>query len=93
MTKKHAKFKTQPLFRKEKDLIRLLGQKDGLDKIQAFVESAEHLKKQTEHTDANDLIDWQVKCISILPKAFKENKELIDEFSSLVAKYEIEDRE
>lgn len=93
MTKKHTKFKMQPLFRKEKDLIRLLGQKDGFNKIQAFVESTEHLKKQIDHTDAKDMLDWQVKCISILPKDFKENKELINEFSSLVAKYEIEDKE
>lgn len=90
MTKKHAKFKTQPLFRKEKDLISLLKQKDGLDKIQAFVESAEHLKKQTEHTAAKDMLDWQVKCISMLPKDHKENKELIAEFSNLVAKYEVD---
>lgn len=90
MTKKHTKFKTQPLFRKEKDLISLLKQKDGLDKIQAFVESAERLKKNTEHNDAKDMLDWQVKCISILPKEHKENKELIAEFSSLVAKYEVD---
>lgn len=90
MTKKHTKFKTQPLFRKEKDLISLLKQKDGLDKIQAFVESTERLKKQTEHAEAKDLLDWQVKCISILPKDYKDNKELIEEFSNLVAKYEVE---
>lgn len=90
MTKKHAKFKTRPLFRKEKDLISLLKQKDGLDKIQAFVESAEKLKKNTERNDAKDMLDWQVKCISILPKEHKDNKELIAEFSSLVAKYEVD---
>lgn len=93
MTKKHAKFKTQPLFRKEKDLISLLKQKDGLDKIQAFVESAENLKKQSEHIEAKDLLDWQVKCISMLPKEHKDNKELITEFSSLVAKYEVDSKE
>lgn len=90
MTKKHAKFKTQPLFKREKDLISLLKQKDGLNKIQAFVESAERLKKNTEHIEAKDLLDWQVKCISILPKEHKDNKELIEEFSSLVARYEVE---
>jgi len=90
MTKKHTKFKTQPLFRKERDLISLLKQKDGLDKIQAFLESTERLKKQTEHVEAKDLLDWQVKCISILPKDYKDNKELIEEFSNLIAKYEVE---
>lgn len=90
MTKKHTKFKTQPLFRKERDLISLLKQKDGLDKIQAFLESTERLKKQTEHVEAKDLLDWQVKCISILPKDYKDNKELIEEFSNLIVKYEVE---
>lgn len=90
MTKKHTKFKTQPLFRKERDLISLLKQKDGLDKIQAFLESTERLKKQTEHVEAKDLLDWQVKCISILPKDYKDNKELIDDFSNFIAKYEVE---
>lgn len=90
MTKKHTKFKTQPLFRKERDLISLLKQKDGLDKIQAFLESTERLKKQTEHVEAKDLLDWQVKCTSILPKVYKDNKEFIEEFSNFIAKYEVE---
>lgn len=88
---KHKTVKMQPLFRREKDLTKLLSQKDGLDKIKEF--AAITTKLQNTATEAKDLVDWQTKCISILPASYKENKEFLTDFSNLVAKYEISDTE
>ena len=88
---KHKQIKMQPLFRREKDLTKLLSQKDGLDKIKEF--AAITTKLQTAATEAKDLVDWQTKCIGILPATYKENKDFLTDFSNLVAKYEISDTE
>ena len=89
---KHKPIKMQPLFRREKDLTKLLSQKDGLDKIKEFAAIVSKLQK-TIATEAKDLVDWQTKCIGILPANYKENKDFLTDFSNLVAKYEISDTE
>lgn len=91
--RKQTKFKMQPLFRREKDLTKLLSQKDGLDKIKEFAAITANLQKNTALTEAKDLIDWQVKSTAILPASFKDNKEFLTELSNLVAKYEISSTE
>ena len=90
---KHKPKKLLPLFRREKDLTKLLSQKDGLDKIKEFAAITSTIQSNMSANIAKDLIDWQVKCISILPETYKANTEFLTDFSNLIVKYEANDTE
>lgn len=78
----------QPLFRKEKDIAKLLTQKDGLNKLIEFANITAKMQNSV-NTAAKDLIDWQLKACAILPEQYKNNQDLLDDITEIVVKYEI----
>lgn len=86
--RKKKTFKMQPLFRREKDVAKLLTQKNGLDKLQEFANITAKMQNNA-NISAKDLQDWQLKACAILPEQFKNNQDLLNDISELVVKYEI----
>lgn len=78
----------QPLFRKEKDIAKLLTQKDGLNKLIEFANITAKMQNSV-NTAAKDLTDWQLKACAILPEQYKNNQDLLDDITEIVVKYEI----
>lgn len=78
----------QPLFRKEKDIAKLLTQKDGLNKLIEFANITAKMQNSV-NTVAKDLTDWQLKACAILPEQYKNNQDLLDDITEIVVKYEI----
>lgn len=78
----------QPLFRKEKDIAKLLTQKDGLNKLIEFANITAKMQNSV-NTAAKDLTDWQLKACAILPEQYKNNQNLLDDITEIVVKYEI----
>lgn len=85
---KRKPIKMQPLFRKEKDIAKLLTQKDGLNKLIEFANITAKMQNSV-NTAAKDLTDWQLKACAILPEQYKNNKDLLDDITEIVVKYEI----
>lgn len=78
----------QPIFRKEKDIAKLLTQKDGLNKLIEFANITAKMQNSV-NTAAKDLTDWQLKACAILPEQYKNNQDLLDDITEIVVKYEI----
>ena len=78
----------QHLFRKEKDIAKLLTQKDGLNKLIEFANITAKMQNSV-NTAAKDLTDWQLKACAILPEQYKNNQDLLDDITEIVVKYEI----
>lgn len=85
---KRKPIKMQPLFRKEKDIAKLLTQKDGLNKLIEFANITAKMQNSV-NTVAKDLTDWQLKACAILPEQYKNNQDLLDDITEIVVKYEI----
>lgn len=85
---KRKQIKMQPLFRKEKDIAKLLTQKDGLNKLIEFANITAKMQNSV-NTVAKDLTDWQLKACAILPEQYKNNQDLLDDITEIVVKYEI----
>lgn len=85
--KKRRQFKLQPIFKKDKDVAKLLTQKDCLEKLTQFANITEKIQNNV-NTIAKDLYDWQMKVCAILPEKFKNNQKLITEISEMVVRYE-----
>lgn len=85
---KRKPIKMQPLFRKEKDIAKLLTQKDGLNKLIEFANITAKMQNSV-NTAAKDLTDWQLKACAILPEQYKNNQDLLDDITEIVVKYEI----
>ncbi len=78
----------QPLFRREKDVAKLLTQKDGLEKLKEFANITAKIQNSV-NTAAKDLTDWQLKACSILPEHYKNDQDLLNDITEIVVKYEI----
>lgn len=85
---KRKPIKMQPLFRKEKDIAKLLTQKDGLNKLIEFANITAKMQNSV-NTAAKDLTDWQLKACAILPEQYKNNQDLLNDITEIVVKYEI----
>lgn len=85
--KKQKSFTHQPLFKKDKDIIKLLKQDNCLEKLSEFANITAKIQNNI-NMSAKDLYDWQMKICAILPEKFKNNQKLIDEISKMVVKYE-----
>jgi hypothetical protein len=85
---KKKPIKMQPLFRREKDVAKLLTQKDGLEKLKEFANITAKMQNNV-NTAAKDLTDWQLKACAILPEKYKNNQNLLNDITEIVVKYEI----
>lgn len=85
---KRKPIKMQPLFRKEKDIAKLLTQKDGLNKLIEFANITAKMQNSVSMA-AKDLTDWQLKACAILPEQYKNNQDLLNDITEIVVKYEI----
>lgn len=88
--KKQKPKKMQPLFRREKDMYKLLADPKGLAKVMQLNEVADKMKASTEKLNerANDLADWHMRVCSLLPDEFKDNQALKIDIANLVDKYD-----
>ena len=85
---KKKPIKMQPLFRREKDVAKLLTQKDGLEKLKEFANITAKIQNNV-NTAAKDLTDWQLKAGAILPEHYKNDQDLLNDITEIVVKYEI----
>ena len=85
--KKRKSFAHQPLFKKDKDIAKLLKQDNCFEKLSEFANITAKIQNNI-NLPAKDLYDWQMKICAILPENFKNNQNLIDEISEMVVRYE-----
>lgn len=84
--KKHKPIKSQPLFRKEKEYLKVINDPKKLEQLKMMVDSA--VKVQNKMTKPETLNDWLVYVLSILPKLENEIEfteklgELVNEYSN-----------
>lgn len=85
----------QPLFRKEKDLYKLMADPQCAEKLSALKSIAEKMQESTKRMNerAKDLTDWLMKVSVLLPENLQDNKELREDLVNLVAKYDIENKQ
>lgn len=82
--KKHKPIKSQPLFRTEKEYLKVINNPKKLEQLKAMVESAVKTQNKIAHPETLDA--WLVYVLSILPKFEKEN-EFTEKLGDLVNEY------
>lgn len=82
--KKHKPIKSQPLFRKEKDYLKIINNPSKLSMLKDLV--AQATKTTEKIVKPEKLNDWMVYAISILPH-FENDVEFVKKLGALVDEY------
>lgn len=82
--KKHKPIKSQPLFRKEKEYLKVINNPKKMEQLKAVIDSA--LKTQQNIVHPETLDSWLVYVLSILPK-FEKDVEFTAKLGELVNEY------
>lgn len=88
--KKQKPKKIQPLFRREKDMYKLLADPNGMAKVMQLTEVADKMKASADKLNerAKDLTEWHIRVCSILPEELKDNQAIKMDIANLVEKYD-----
>lgn len=72
---------------KKKEMLKLVNDPKKLESVMDFINASSNLFEKSKHIKASTLLDWEERCIDILPDDLVNRDKFIEDFKNFIDNY------